>query len=501
MADATPSGDNAFKIELARRIVVRALSLAAAGTPERMPALPASPFSGAVPMPEISLTQAPAHIRMGSNIGQPLTRREGVLKTTGSARYAADNHPPGMVYAVLAVSRIARGRVAALDVAAAKAHPGVIEVMTPANAPKLAMDPDAKLHPFMFRMDLLQNDTVRYANQPIAVVVAETLEAATEGAVLLAPRYETEPPRTGLDSADSFAPEAVGAGSPAEEYHGDVEAGLAAASVRVEAVYETPAQYHNAMEPHAIVAAWDGDTLTIDTPSQGMAMAQDRIAGLLGIAPDEHPHPQPVSRRRLRLEGAGQGAADPRHHGRPAGRPPGEAGTAARADVRPRRPPRPHPADTAPGRRRAGQADGAQSPCQDRHQHVRRFHRAGGQCLPRAVCQSGDQDVARGGADRYRDADVHARARRGPRQCRAGERDRRDGTGLRHGPTRVPAEELRRGRADERQAVLLQGAAPVLSSRAPNGSAGPAARWRRGRCGTKPACWSAGAWEPRCFRR
>ena len=237
-------------------------------------------------MPEIAVTQAPAHIRMGSNIGQPLTRREGVLKTTGAARYAADNHPPGMVYAALAVSSIARGRVTALDVAAAKAHPGVIEVMTPANAPRLALDPDAKDNPFMFRMDVLQNDKVRYANQPIAVVVADTLEAATEGAILLAPRYETEPARTGLDSDDSFAPQYVGPGMPAEDSHGDVEAGLAAASVRVEAVYETPAQYHNALEPHAIVAAWDGDTLSIDTPSQGMAMAQARIAGLFGIAPE-----------------------------------------------------------------------------------------------------------------------------------------------------------------------------------------------------------------------
>ena len=181
-------------------------------------------------MPEIAVTQAPAHIRMGSNIGQPLTRREGVLKTTGAARYAADNHPPGMVYAALAVSSIARGRVAALEVAAAKAHPGVIEVMTPANAPKLAMDPDAKDNPFMFRMDVLQNDKVRYANQAIAVVVADTLEAATEGAILLAPRYETEPARTGLDSDDSFAPAYVGPGMPAEDSHGDVAAGLAAAS-------------------------------------------------------------------------------------------------------------------------------------------------------------------------------------------------------------------------------------------------------------------------------
>jgi xanthine dehydrogenase YagR molybdenum-binding subunit len=237
-------------------------------------------------MSDTKLSQAPAHLRMGSSIGQPLTRREGVLKTTGAARYAADNHPPGMVYAVLAVSSIARGRVIALDEAAARAHPGVIEVMTPANAPKLALDPDAKQHAFMFRLDVLQNDRVRYANQPIAVVVAETLEGATEGAALLAPRYETEPTRVGLDAGDSFVPDTVGAFSPAEESHGDVAAGLAAAAVRIEAIYDTPAQYHNAMEPHAIVASWDGGTLSIDTPSQGMAMAQARIAGLFGIAPE-----------------------------------------------------------------------------------------------------------------------------------------------------------------------------------------------------------------------
>ncbi len=237
-------------------------------------------------MPEITLTQAPAHLRHGSSIGQPLTRRDGFLKVTGSARYAADNHPPGMLYAVLAVSSIARGRVAGLDVGAAKAHPGVVEVMTPANKPPLAQDPDEKGNPFTFRLDLLQSGCVRYANQPIAVVIAETLEAATEGAALLSPRYEAEPVRAGLDSNESFAPPAVGVGNPAEERHGDVDAGLAAATVRVEATYETPAQYHNAMEPHAVVAAWDGDKLSIDTPSQGMAMAQARLAGLFGIAPE-----------------------------------------------------------------------------------------------------------------------------------------------------------------------------------------------------------------------
>ena len=237
-------------------------------------------------MSDITLNQAPAHVRHGSNIGQPLTRRDGVLKVTGAATYAADNCLPGMLYGVLAVSSIARGRVVSLDIEAAKAHPGVVEVMTQANRPALAQDPDAKTNPFMFRIDLLQSDRVRYANQPIAVVIAETLEAATEGAALLSPRYEVETARTGLDSAGSFVPPAVGIGSPAELYHGDVEAGLSEAEQRLEVTYSTPAQYHNAMEPHAIVAAWDGDKLVVDTPSQGLAIAQGRLAGLLGIPPE-----------------------------------------------------------------------------------------------------------------------------------------------------------------------------------------------------------------------
>ena len=236
-------------------------------------------------MSEIAFPSAPVHIRHGSNVGQPLTRREGVLKVTGAARYAADHYPPGMLYAVIAESRIARGRVTFLDIAAAKAHPGVVDVMTSAHKPPLAQDPDAKLHGFMFRLDLLQNDAVRYAGQSIAVVIAETLEAATEGAALLSPRYETLPARVGLDDAESFVPDLVGPGHPASASRGDVEGGLAAASRRIDVTYETAPQYHNAMEPHAIVATWDGDRLIVDTPSQGVVMAQGRIAGLFGIPP------------------------------------------------------------------------------------------------------------------------------------------------------------------------------------------------------------------------
>jgi xanthine dehydrogenase YagR molybdenum-binding subunit len=229
----------------------------------------------------------PVPVRHGSNIGQPMTRREGAAKVTGAARYAADNHAAGMLFAVMAVSSIARGRVISLNIDAAKAHPGVVEVMTPANVPPLASHPDDKNGPFDFRMDALQNDHVRYANQPIAAVIAETLEAAAEGAVLLAPVYEFEPPAVSLDQGPRHIPEAVGVGAPPHESRGDIASGLAAAVQRVEAVYETPPQYHNPLEPHAIVAQWDGDRLTVDTPSQGLVMAQMRLSALLGIAPDK----------------------------------------------------------------------------------------------------------------------------------------------------------------------------------------------------------------------
>jgi xanthine dehydrogenase YagR molybdenum-binding subunit len=238
-------------------------------------------------MSELNLTTTPAHVRHGSNIGQPMTRRDGILKVKGQASYAADHHPQGMLFAVVAVSSIARGRVAALDVEAAKRHPGVVDVMTTTHKPELAIDPDLKTNPFVFRMEVLQSDEIRYANQPIAVVIAQSLEAATEGAALLAPRYEALPPRVGLDAGETFVPPMVGVGSPTVNEHGNVEAGLVSAAKQIDATYETPPQYHNAMEPHAVVAAWDGDRLSIDTPSQALVMARARVAELFGIAPEK----------------------------------------------------------------------------------------------------------------------------------------------------------------------------------------------------------------------
>ncbi|MBI1359294.1 MAG: molybdopterin-dependent oxidoreductase [Alphaproteobacteria bacterium] len=237
-------------------------------------------------MPVEIFPSSPEHRRHGSNAGQPLTRRDGLLKVTGKATYAADNHREGMLYAVAAVSSIARGRVKSLDVQAAKSHPGVVEVITPANRPPLAHNPNQKMPPFGFRIEVLQDDTVRYANQPIAMVVAETLEAATEGAALLNPQYETDTARTRRENGERFKPEAVGVGGPSRVAHGDIEAGFASAARVTEAEFVTPAQYHNAMEPHAVVAEWDGDRLTLDMPNQALVLSCAGYATYFGIPPE-----------------------------------------------------------------------------------------------------------------------------------------------------------------------------------------------------------------------
>ena len=192
-----------------------------------------------------------------------------------------------MLHAVLAVSSIARGRVTFLDVQAAKRHPGVVDVMTPANRPPLAEDPDAKTNPFMFRLDLLQNDQVRYANQPIAVVIAETLEAATEGAALLSPRYEALPARVGLDAGESFVPPAVGVGNPSK---------CGAAMWRRVSRRRRTGSMRPTRRPPSTTMPWSrtrswrrGTAIRCRSirRARALAMAQGRIAGLFGISPDK----------------------------------------------------------------------------------------------------------------------------------------------------------------------------------------------------------------------
>ena len=282
---------------------------------------------------------------------------------------------------------------------AAKAHPGVVEVMTPANRPPLAQDPDAKTQPVHVparcpaeRPGALRQPADRGGDRRDAGG-----RDGRRGAAVAALRGRAGPHRPRRRRKLRARRPSASASRPRRSV-GDVEAGLAAASQRIDATYETPAQYHNAMEPHAIVAAWDGDTLSIDTPSQALAMAQGRIAGLFGIAAGEDPYPQPVPRRRLRLQGPDLRAAGPRHPGGAAGRPAGQARAAPRADVRPGRPSRADPPDASARHRRRGPADRDRPSRQDGVEHLRRFLRAGRRRLAYALRQPCDRDLARGRA-------------------------------------------------------------------------------------------------------
>ena len=181
------------------------------------------------------------------------------------------------------------------------------------------------------------------------------------------------------------------------------------------------------MEPHAIVAAWDGDRLSIDTPSQGLAMAQGRIAGLFGIAPENIHIRSPFLGGGFGSKGLISG---PQILGIMAAR---LVGRPVKLVLRREQMYGPvgHRAPTRQTLRLGIDRDGgltAHRPSrQDGLEHVRRFLRAGRQRFAYAICQPCDRDDARGGADRHRHAAVHACARRGHRIDRAGERDRRDG--------------------------------------------------------------------------
>ena len=230
---------------------------------------------------------------MATNIGRPLDRVDGRAKVTGHARYAAEHPVPNVAHAVMLMSTIARGRVTDVDARAAERVPGVLAVMTPMNAPKLPSADGGGSHeraPTRV-LTLLQDDRVLYANQPIGVVVADTLEAARTAASLVAVRYATEAHEVRMEPrlATAYVPKEAGRpDQPPEQRRGDADRALAEAELRIEHVYTTPFETHNPMEPHGTIAAWDAaGRLTLYDATQGIFGCRNRVAELLGVRPDD----------------------------------------------------------------------------------------------------------------------------------------------------------------------------------------------------------------------
>jgi xanthine dehydrogenase YagR molybdenum-binding subunit len=221
-------------------------------------------------------------------IGQPLDRTDGPLKTTGGARYAAEFRLPDLCHAVMVLSTIPRGRIVDLDTTRAENAPGVLLVLSHRNAPSLPEHGRAAFKPPAGRaLSLFQDDEVHYNRQPIAVVAADTFEHAVAAAALVEARYAMQPALLDFEQerAHAHAPKEI-FGKPPDVSWGDVDAGERAAEARIDATFTTPMQSHNPLEPHATIADWDGERLTLYDATQYVSGVRETVAKTLGIAED-----------------------------------------------------------------------------------------------------------------------------------------------------------------------------------------------------------------------
>jgi xanthine dehydrogenase YagR molybdenum-binding subunit len=213
-----------------------------------------------------------------STIGTAVPRVDGPLKTTGTAKYAADFNFKNTAYGVPVCSTIAKGKIVSIDTDAVKAMPGVLLVLTHDNiGPVYHAEPGVNGITVSESRPPFEDNTIRYWGQYVAVVVAETFEQATAAAHAAKVKYEAETPNVSMQLNDLD-------GTPKIKSHrGDADAGFAGASVKLDETYATPVETHNPIEMHASVAVWDGDEVTLYETTQGVMNAQAALAQILGV--------------------------------------------------------------------------------------------------------------------------------------------------------------------------------------------------------------------------
>lgn len=219
-------------------------------------------------------------------IGQGVDRVDGGQKVTGSARYTADHPVTNVAYAVCVGSPVARGRINSLQTDAAEAVSGVLAVITHRNRPKIHQP-----HGAVETLLALDGEEIHYSGQVVAVVVAETWEAAKQAAGLVWVDVARQPPVIGVEEhlARAFPPKNGWPGLSGTRLApgmASLDAALGAAEVRIAAVYRTPIEHHNPMEPHATLAQWEGDRLILFDATQGILDTRGAVAQALGIAED-----------------------------------------------------------------------------------------------------------------------------------------------------------------------------------------------------------------------
>ena len=226
-------------------------------------------------------------------IGQPVSRVDGRQKVTGAATYAAEFDQPGQAYGLIVRSTVANGRIASMDSTAAQRASGVLAVLTHRNAPRLAYRPHKGLPDPATgeRLHVLQDDRVNHQGQPIALVIAETLEQGNHAATLVRVTYADEADITDISRVVPIEPTQQktdqGETRPPQTRRGDPERALTTAEVKVEHTYVIPRENHNPIEMHATIAAWDGDRLTLWDKTQWVHNTADEIAAVFSI-PEEN---------------------------------------------------------------------------------------------------------------------------------------------------------------------------------------------------------------------
>ncbi len=224
-------------------------------------------------------------------IGQALDRLDGPQKVRGQARFAAEVALPGMAYAAIVCSTIAKGRIEHIESAAAEAAPGVLAVLTHLNIPRMKAPPQMfsdRTSASPSNLPVMQDATIHWNGEAVAVVVAESQDQAEHAATLVRVSYSPAPAALDFDAALGRAhqPKDV-IGEPAEVKVGDAQAALAAAPVRIDALYRTPRYHHNSIEPHAVVAHWEADdALTLHDATQYLAGTRHTVAEVFGLKED-----------------------------------------------------------------------------------------------------------------------------------------------------------------------------------------------------------------------
>jgi xanthine dehydrogenase YagR molybdenum-binding subunit len=208
------------------------------------------------------------------------SRVDGRAKVTGKATYIAEFDFPNLAHGYLVPSTIAKGKIAAIDSSEAEKQPGVVKVLTHKNVAKLAaQQPDEDFGVNSRPFFALTTDTILFSGQPVAVVVAETFEQARYAASLVKVDYTQQTPST--DTA-KVADKGFVAGR-ARPVRGTPDEAFAAAEFKVDAKYTIPIEHHNAMEPHASVANWDGEKLTVYDKTQGVDGVRNFLSTQFGI--------------------------------------------------------------------------------------------------------------------------------------------------------------------------------------------------------------------------